>query len=794
MENTFANTNGVIMYIKLKHQATLGGGFLDIEGINPTSIEDLFTNREKYLSMLPTDKQYNVHYSIHEYTDKEGEENSCYLYPLDFDGFKRDIGALAKANKQEWKELYTSIATIVSARTKVDISKLGIVCSGNGIHILILSRQGFYVKDMSDIKQKMSELSADISVDLLEKNIYCNIDLQPLRPHGTLRLPGTDNVKEDRETRSTFVIQDPVPTDFALITSDYHEYIENGEVSVDAVLNGCNFLKQCITYPEKTTREEWFMATGILAYLPNGEALAHQYWGQDSDRYNFEETESLLRGWKESYGAPKCSTIEVKTSFNCRTCKHYGKCRTPLGIIPEGTIPSERQGFRKISKTKSGEIRYGEIYFEDLAAAFTRDYGDYVVTIGSHTIYTWKDTQFTELPTDEVIAYAMEKVAHCEINKGKEFPERLTYKRPKLIRADKLNQGKGKINFLNGILDMGPTEERLIPHDKAFLFTHTLAYNYEPTAQCPKFRKFMCEITLNDEKMQETIMEFVGYGLSGDPSSLAQKAMFFVGEGQNGKSTLTKIIENLAGKPGYSSVLLEKLDDENLRRSMVGKLFNISSETKSTSLKNSEMFKMIAAGESVTIKELYSDKTEVHINAKLITACNKMPITYDSSNGTYRRILYIPFDATFPNPDPELADRILADEVPGIIAWAVLAYKRLRANKYKFTVSERSEKQVEEYKSENPIHLFVDDCVDYKLDSMLSMADLYKCYSSYCKENNYTVVQPNVLSRELKSVLNRSFQDRDPAPEPFRNAKNRGIKHIKLRTLNDPIKEIESRI
>lgn len=782
------------MYIKLKHQATLGGGFLDIEGINPTSIEDLFNNREKYLSMLPPDKQYNVHYSIHEYTDKEGEDSSCYLYPLDFDGFKRDIGALAKANKQEWKELYTNIATIVSARTKVDISKLGIICSGNGIHVLILSRQGFYVKDMSDIKQKMSELAADISVDLLEKNIYCNIDLQPLRPHGTLRLPGTDNVKEDRETRSTFVIQDPIATDFALSTTDYHEYIENGEVSVDAVLNGCNFLKQCIMYPEKTTREEWFMATGILAYLPNGEALAHNYWAQDIERYNADETESLLRGWKESYGAPKCSTIEVKTGFECRGCKHYTKCKTPLGIIPEGIIPSERQGFRKISKTKSGEVRYGEIYFEDLASAFTRDYGDYVVTIGSHTIYTWKDTQFTELPTDEVIAYAMEKVAHCEIGKGKEFPERLTYKRPKLIRADKLNQGKGKINFLNGILDMGPTEERLIPHDKAFLFTHTLAYNYEPTAQCPKFRKFMNEITLNDEKMQETIMEFIGYGLSGDPSSLAQKAMFFVGEGQNGKSTLTKIIENLAGKPGYSSVLLEKLDDENLRRSMVGKLFNISSETKSTSLKNSEMFKMIAAGESVTIKELYSDKTEVHINAKLITACNKMPITYDSSNGTYRRILYIPFDATFPNPDPELADRILSDEVPGIIAWAVQAYKRLRANKYRFTISERSIKHVEDYKAENPVQMFVEDCVEYKSNGSLLFRDIYSAYVAYCKENGYTTMPNNHLSKELKSTFNRVFKDHDIEPKFTRRGKDKVITEVRLRTNNDPIKEIESRI
>lgn len=782
------------MYIKLKHQATLGGGFLDIEGINPSSIDDLFANHDKYLSMLPPDKRYNVHYTIHEYSDKPDEETSCYLYPLDFDGFKRDIGALAKANKAEWKELYTKIAEVVSNRTKVDISKLGIICSGNGIHILILSRQGYYVKDLSDIKQKMSELAADISVDLLEKGIYCSIDLQPLRPHGTLRLPGTDNVKEDKETRSSFIIQSPTATDFALVTSDYHEYIENSEISLDAVLTGCNFLKQCITYPEKTTREEWFMATGILAYLPNGETLAHNYWSQDTERYSLEETEGLIRGWKESYGAPKCSTIEVKTGFNCRGCKHYAKCRTPLGIVPEGTIPSERQGFRKISKTKGGEIRYGEIYFEDLAAAFTRDYGDYVVTIGSHTIYTWKETQFTEIPTDEVIAYAMEKVAHCEIAKGKEFPERLTYKRPKLIRPDKLNQGKGKINFLNGILDMGPTEERLIPHDKSFLFTHTLAYNYEPSAQCPKFKKFMNEITLNDEKMQETIMEFVGYGLSGDPSSLAQKAMFFVGEGQNGKSTLTRIIETLAGKPGYSSVLLEKLDDENLRRSMVGKLFNISSETKSTSLKNSEMFKMIAAGESVTIKELYSDKTEVHINAKLITACNKMPITYDSSNGTYRRILYIPFDATFPNPDPELAERILADEVPGIIAWAVQAYKRLRANKYKFTISERSIKHVEDYKAENPVQMFVEDCVEYKSNGSLLFRDIYSAYVAYCKENGYTTMPNNHLSKELKSTFNRVFKDHDIEPKFVRRGKDKVITEVRLRTNNDPVKEIENRI
>jgi putative DNA primase/helicase len=90
----------------------------------------------------------------------------------------------------------------------------------------------------------------------------------------------------------------------------------------------------------------------------------------------------------------------------------------------------------------------------------------------------------------------------------------------------------------NGMLDW--KEKTILPWNPNFTTTISFNIEYDPTADCPKFKQYMQE-WLPSQAVRNVVQEFIGYCLI--PNTKFRKAMFFYGKGKNGKSSLLEFLQ-----------------------------------------------------------------------------------------------------------------------------------------------------------------------------------------------------------------------------------------------------------
>lgn len=138
---------------------------------------------------------------------------------------------------------------------------------------------------------------------------------------------------------------------------------------------------------------------------------------------------------------------------------------------------------------------------------------------------------------------------------------------------------------------------------------------------------------------------------------------------------------------------LSDLESSFKRLSLVGKTVNLVTENE-TGRKgfNTGIFKQIVSGDTVTAEVKHGDIFTFQPKCKMVFAMNSLPHTTDKSKGLYRRLVILPFDVTFSGEnDNKMLEEELRQELDGILAFALKGLKRLRANNFEFTQSEKSQ-------------------------------------------------------------------------------------------------------
>ena len=101
--------------------------------------------------------------------------------------------------------------------------------------------------------------------------------------------------------------------------------------------------------------------------------------------------------------------------------------------------------------------------------------------------------------------------------------------------------------------------------------------------------------------------------------------------------------------------------------------------------------------------------------------------------------------------DPFLIDKMAA-ELPGIFLWMLEGLKRLLANQYRFTLSERTRKNLEAVMADgNNLDQFMasDKYLRFAEDAAARSTHLFYAYSKWCMENLETPVSQKRFSQFL---------------------------------------------
>lgn len=228
------------------------------------------------------------------------------------------------------------------------------------------------------------------------------------------------------------------------------------------------------------------------------------------------------------------------------------------------------------------------------------------------------------------------------------------------------------LNVANGVVDLSTGE--LLNHDPSFLFQQQSPTSYDPNARAPLWEAFLLR-TMPDPMMRDYLQRIVGYTLTG----MVSEQVFFMHHGvtKNGKSVFLDIVGAMLGTYSQTvpqTTLMTKKYEQHPAdvARMEGKRQLLLSETAQGARLDEALVKRLSGGDVVTARGMREDFRDFKVIGKVHLVTNHLPhINHDEA--TMRRLALVHWSVKIPEAerDKSLASRIVARELPGVLAWAV---------------------------------------------------------------------------------------------------------------------------
>ncbi|WP_293052462.1 phage/plasmid primase, P4 family [Paludibacter sp.] len=307
-----------------------------------------------------------------------------------------------------------------------------------------------------------------------------------------------------------------------------------------------------------------------------------------------------------------------------------------------------------------------------------------------------------------------------------------------------------KINLKNGTFHISRECQKLKAFDSADFFTYVLPFEYDETAKAPKFQKYLDEV-IPEIQAQMVMAEFLGYVFTIDLK--LERCLVLVGDGCNGKSVYYDVVRALLGSDNICSYPLGSLTDETgySRAKLVDKLLNYSSELGGKYVDYDKAKKLIS-NEPIDARLPYKDPFEIYNYSKFMFNTNLLPRNQEQTNGYFRRFMFLEFNVTIPEEkrDPDLAKKIVADELSGVFNWVIDGLKRLLAQG-NFTKSPKIEAVGKRIQQESDSVMSFMDSEGYipSVEDYETSKFLYEEYQTYCLNNGNNKVSSTEFLRRL---------------------------------------------
>ena len=305
----------------------------------------------------------------------------------------------------------------------------------------------------------------------------------------------------------------------------------------------------------------------------------------------------------------------------------------------------------------------------------------------------------------------------------------------------------GALCLENGVLDL--ETRTLRDHAPVPRYTRQLPVVFDPGATCLAFLQFLEEI-LPDPKLREIVRLLFGYSLKA--GNWLQLAFLLWGSGNNGKSTLLRILAAILGQDAVAARTLQALSsDKFATASLYGKLANICSDLPAAPVAYTGKFKALTGGDPVTGERKYQHPFTFVNGAVLVFSANQRPPVDDPTVAFWRRWVIIPFEVNFEGrEDHRLLEKLTTPaELSGVLNWALDGLEKL-LELGDFPIMESSEARKEEWKQQSdPLYWFVSEHVKPDPEGWVSKGDFYEAYSNFCELQGAAKKKLEVIGKEL---------------------------------------------
>lgn len=352
--------------------------------------------------------------------------------------------------------------------------------------------------------------------------------------------------------------------------------------------------------------------------------------------------------------------------------------------------------------------------------------------------------------TNHIEAKMIEKIPTL---KAQQRTEVLKYL--ELICDEKTHSDANYIAFKNGVYDI--STDTMIDYTPDIILTNRINFNYNPDAYSQLADDTLNKLAVSDAQIRALLEECIGYCFY--RRNELGKAFILTGDKSNGKSTFLDLIKVMLGDTNISALDLRELGDRFNSAMMFGKLANIGDDIADDFMQGNSVsiFKKIVTGNRIKAERKGQQPFEFNPYVKLLFSANDMPRMRDKTGAVLRRLVMIPFNATFtkndPDYDPFIKYKLIKDNnIEYLIKLGIEGLKRVLINN-SFTESDKVKTAMMEYEEENnPIIAFVNEVGE---DAIINQPtqDVYLRYSTFCSENQLQVLSKIVFSKQINKRL-----------------------------------------
>lgn len=262
-------------------------------------------------------------------------------------------------------------------------------------------------------------------------------------------------------------------------------------------------------------------------------------------------------------------------------------------------------------------------------------------------------------------------------------------------------QNSDLIPVNNGIYQL--STDTLLPFSPEYAITSKIATNFKPDAQCPKYFDFdawLKTIACDDEEVIMLLWQVINESLN--PNYTRGKMGFLVGGGNNGKGTFQKMLIQLIGPGNVSTLKPHNFDSSKHRFDMarlMGKVCNIGDDISSGYIDDASNLMSVVTGDSVGVEIKQGPAYDIAFKLFCLFSANEMPRMRNKSNGLYRRMLIIPFNADFNGKaeNKKIKDKYMED--PKVLEYVLSKAIRLKFDS--FIHPQAAQDALAEYRKEN---------------------------------------------------------------------------------------------
>lgn len=306
--------------------------------------------------------------------------------------------------------------------------------------------------------------------------------------------------------------------------------------------------------------------------------------------------------------------------------------------------------------------------------------------------------------------------------------------------ATDINLFDAQENYLNtpgGTYDLAKGLNGMMPHKATDLLTKIT--NCAPGDEGRQLwedalQLFFC----GDQDLIDYVQMTVGMAAVG--KVYVEALIIAYGEGRNGKSTFWNTISRVLGT--YSGAMSADSLTANCRRNvkpeiaeLKGKRLIIAAELEEGTRLSTSILKQLCFTDQIRGEKKFKDPFDFTPSHTAVLYTNHLPKVSASDDGTWRRLIVIPFHAKIEGSSDikNYADYLFNNAGPAVMSWIIEGAKKVIEREFKIEPPKVVANAIAEYRGMNDwLSHFLEDCCVTGDGLEQKSGDLYQEYRAYC--------------------------------------------------------------